>query len=81
MDAPKVVAKGADFLCEKIKEIAKEHNVPIVERPELARALYSAVQPGETVPEALFVAVAELLAMIYRLRKRNRAPWRGGNRQ
>ena len=78
MDAPQVVAKGADFLCEKIKEVARAHGVPIIERPELARALYAAVQPGQTVPEALFVAVAEILAMIYRLRGRRRNPWKGG---
>jgi flagellar biosynthetic protein FlhB len=69
MDAPRVVAKGADVLCEKIKEIARAHAVPIVERPELARALYDTVACGQAVPEALFVAVAELLVTIYRLRR------------
>ena len=70
MDAPIVVAKGADFLCQTIKDIAAKHGVPIVERPELARALYSAADEGESVPETLFVAVAEVLAMIYRVRKK-----------
>jgi flagellar biosynthetic protein FlhB len=70
MDAPLVVAKGPDLLCERIKEIAREHDVPVVEKPELARALYAAVDVGQSVPEALFVAVAEVLAMIYRLRNR-----------
>jgi len=77
MDAPKMVAKGADFLCKKIKEIARQHGVPIVERPQLARALYGACEPGQTVPETLFVAVAEVLAMIYRLRKNRYVPRAG----
>lgn len=75
MDAPKMVAKGADLLCEKIKEIARAHGVPIVHRPELARAIYSAVEVGQPIPEVLFVAVAEVLAMIYRLRRRRLGVW------
>ncbi len=70
MDAPQVVAKGGDLLAEKIKEIARTHDVPIVERPELARMLYETVEVGQSVPESLYLAVAELLAMIYRLRKK-----------
>ncbi len=70
MDAPQVLAKGADVLCSRIKEIAREHEIPIVERPQLARALYAACEPGDAIPEAMFVAVAEVLAMIYRLRRR-----------
>jgi len=70
MDAPEVVAKGADLLAEKIRQIAEAHNVPLVRRPELARTLYETVEVGASVPEALFVAVAEVLAMIYRLRKK-----------
>ncbi|HUT02210.1 MAG TPA: flagellar biosynthesis protein FlhB [Phycisphaerae bacterium] len=70
MGAPKMVAKGAELLCEKIKEIARAHGVPIVQRPELARAIYAAVEVGRPIPEVLFVAVAEVLAMIYRLRRR-----------
>ena len=77
MDAPQVVAKGADFLCQKIKEIARKHNVPIIERPHLARALYAAVEVDQVVPETLFVAVAEVLAMIYRMRKKNQASRQG----
>ena len=76
MAAPQMVAKGADFMCEKIKEIAKANNVPIVEKPELAQALFASVEPGEAIPETLFIAVAEILAMIYRLRKRNSLPSR-----
>jgi flagellar biosynthetic protein FlhB len=68
MTAPKVVAKGADLIAQKIKEVAKEHNVPIVEDKPLAQALYKAVDIGEEVPEQLFQAVAQVLAYIYRLR-------------
>jgi len=70
MEAPLVVAKGGDLLCEKIKEIARTHGVPVLHRPELARTLYAAVDVGKPIPEALFVAVAEVLALIYRLRRR-----------
>ena len=69
MEAPIALAKGADVLCEKIKEIAHKHNVPVVEKPELARALYAGVEVGQPVPEALYVAVAEVLAMILRMRR------------
>ena len=68
MEAPVVVAKGADYLAEKIREIARAHGVPIIRRPELARTLYSTVKIGAMVPENLYVAVAEILALIYRLR-------------
>jgi flagellar biosynthetic protein FlhB len=72
MAAPLVVAKGAELLCEKIKEIARQHNIPVVERPELARTIYAAVEVGQTIPETMFVAVAEVLAMVYKLRKQRR---------
>ena len=66
MEAPTVVAKGKDHLAEKVKELARKHGVPVVERPELARMLYATVEPGQQVPEALYVAVANVLAFIYR---------------
>lgn len=66
--APKVVAKGADELARKIREIARENNVPLLENPPLARALYKAVEPGQTIPLELFGAVAEVLAYVYRQR-------------
>jgi flagellar biosynthetic protein FlhB len=72
MDAPRVTAKGADYLAERIREIARAHGVPIVRRPELARTLYRTVEVGEPIPEPLYVAVAEILAMIYRLRRQRR---------
>jgi flagellar biosynthetic protein FlhB len=70
MDAPVMVAKGADLMAEKIREIARAYGVPIIRRPELARTIYSTVEPGKPIPEALYVAVAEVLGMIYRLRRR-----------
>ncbi len=73
MNSPQVLAKGAELLSEKIKEIAREHNVPIVEKPQLARTLYDSVDVGQSVPETLFLAVAEVLAMIYRIRGRRRS--------
>jgi flagellar biosynthetic protein FlhB len=70
MEAPMVVAKGAGYLAERIREIARAYGVPIVRRPELARTIYSTVEPGSLIPESLYVAVAEVLSMIYRLRHR-----------
>ncbi len=70
MNAPTVVAKGPELLCEKIKEVARAHNVPIVHRPELARTIYNTVDLGGALPETLFVAVAEVLAMVYRARRK-----------
>lgn len=70
MDAPVMVAKGADHLAEKIREIARAYGVPIIRKPELARTIYSTVKPGDVIPQTLYAAVAEVLAMIYRLRHR-----------
>ncbi|NPA16440.1 flagellar biosynthesis protein FlhB [Persephonella sp.] len=66
MNAPKVVAKGKNIIAEKIKKIAREHDVPVVEDPPLARALYSSVEVGEFIPEKFYVAIAKILARIYR---------------
>jgi flagellar biosynthetic protein FlhB len=68
MDAPVMVAKGADHLAEKIREIARAYGVPIIRKPELARTIYSTVEPGNPIPENLYTAVAQVLALIYRLR-------------
>ncbi len=70
MGAPEVVAKGPDVLAQKIKTIARENDVPIIHRPEVARALYASTEPGQPVPEEMFVAVAEILAMVYRMENR-----------
>ena len=70
MDAPKVIAKGADHMAFKIREIAKEHKIPIVENKPVARALYQ-VELGEMVPEEMFKAVAEILAYVYSLKRKS----------
>lgn len=67
MNAPIVVAKGVDQTALKIREIAKEHNVPHMQAPPLARALYVHTKVGDEIPEGLFVAVAQVLAYIYQL--------------
>lgn len=69
MDAPTIIAKGADHMAFRIREIAKEHKVPILENKPVARALYRQ-EVGEQVPEEMFTAVAEILAYIYGLKKR-----------
>lgn len=69
MAAPRVVAKGRGVLARRIKQIARDHDVPIVENVPLARALYKAVDVGETIPAALFEAVAEILAYLVRLKQ------------
>ena len=63
--APVVVAKGEDYLALKIKEVAKEHNIEIVENKPLARALYHSVDIDEEIPQELYQAVAEVLAYVY----------------
>jgi len=72
MEAPVMVAKGADLLAERIREIARAYGVPIVSRPELARSIFATVEPGHPIPENLYIAVAEVLALIYRLRRKKR---------
>lgn len=66
--APRVVAKGADFIAVKIRTIAKEHGIPLVEDKPLARALYKGVKVGQLIPENLYKAVAEILAYVYGLK-------------
>jgi flagellar biosynthetic protein FlhB len=70
--APQVVAKGVDFVAFKIKEIAQANNVPIVENPPLARTLYKIVPLDGIVPAELYVAVAEVLAYVFRTNKRKK---------
>jgi flagellar biosynthesis protein FlhB len=68
MAAPKVVAKGAELIAQKIKEVGREHDIPIVEDKPLAQLLYKTVDVGEHIPQKLFQAVAQILAAIYKLR-------------
>lgn len=72
MAAPKVVAKGADFIAQKIKQIAADAGVPLVENVPLARAMFKSVKVGQTVPRQLYQAVAEVLAHVYRLKNRSK---------
>ena len=69
MVAPTVVAKGQNLIAEKIKQVAREAGVPTVENKPLAQALFHAVDIGQTVPEELYRAVAEVLAYVFRLRE------------
>lgn len=69
-EAPVVLAKGEDYLAQKIKEVAREHHIEIVENKPLARMLYSTVDIGMQVPPELYQAVAEVLAMVYSLQGR-----------
>lgn len=68
MDAPQVVAKGADLIAKRIRDIAADHDIPIMENKPLARVLYERVDIGDSIPPDLFQAVAEVLAYVYRLR-------------
>lgn len=68
--APTVTAKGKDHIALKIKEIAKENDVPVMENKPLARALYANVEIGDEIPEEFYIAVAEVLAYVYRLKNR-----------
>ena len=73
MVAPQVIAKGADFLAWRIRTVAKENNIPVLERPPLARELYRDVEIGETIPDRFYKAIAEILAYVYRLKKNRRS--------
>ena len=68
--APVVLAKGEDYLAQKIKEAAREHHIEIVENKPLARMLYANVDIGQEIPPELYQAVAEILAMVYNMREK-----------
>nr|WP_237088726.1 EscU/YscU/HrcU family type III secretion system export apparatus switch protein [Paenibacillus larvae] len=70
MEAPAVIAKGTDLIALKIKEVAKENGVTIMENKPLARALYAQVEIGQAIPADLFQAVAEVLAYVYKAKGR-----------
>ncbi|MBS4207608.1 flagellar biosynthesis protein FlhB [Bacillus sp. FJAT-50079] len=69
-DAPIVIAKGVDFIAQKIKLIANEHKVVMVENRPLARSLYDQVEVGQAIPDDFFKAVAEILAYVYRIKNK-----------
>ena len=68
MDAPKLLAKGAGRIAQRIKELAEKHDIPIVENKELAQSLYALVEIDQEIPPSLYHAVAEVLAFIYKLK-------------
>jgi flagellar biosynthetic protein FlhB len=68
MKAPRVVAKGADLIAMKIRDLAREHKVPVLQAPPLARALYAHAELDQEIPARLFGAVAQVLAWVYQLR-------------
>jgi flagellar biosynthetic protein FlhB len=70
MDAPVLTCKGADLMARRIRELAREHNIPIMENPPLARALYDKVELDSPVPPHLYAAVAQVIAFIYKLKNR-----------
>jgi flagellar biosynthetic protein FlhB len=70
MAAPVVIAKGIDLLAKRIRELALQNNVPVVERKELARALYANVEIGQQVPAEQYAAVAEVIRYVYQLKKK-----------
>ncbi|MCS6839127.1 MAG: flagellar biosynthesis protein FlhB [Bdellovibrionaceae bacterium] len=72
MPAPKLIAKGADRIAEKIREIAKEHGIPIIENKPLARIIFKTMKLDQFIPRELYVAVAEVLSYVYRLKKKRK---------
>jgi len=68
MNAPTLVAKGADLVAHRIREIAKEHKVPIIENPPLARALHAGVELDQEIPGEHYRAVAEIIGYVWRLK-------------
>jgi flagellar biosynthetic protein FlhB len=71
MRAPLVLAKGADLIAQNIRRIAEEHRVPIFESPKLARALYRSVDLNQEIPAGLYLAVAQVLSYVFRIRTLN----------
>lgn len=70
MEAPVVTAKGADLVAKRIREIAAEHGVPVMENPPLARTLYAKVELDQAVPPNLYAAVAQVIAFVYKLKRK-----------
>ena len=70
METPRVIAKGKYHIAEKIKEIAKKENIPVVEDKPLARAMFDQVEPGDEIPIEFFNAVAEILSYVYKLKNK-----------
>jgi flagellar biosynthesis protein FliR/FlhB len=76
-EAPKVVAKGSDFMAIKIKETAKMSNIPIIENKPLARMIFSEVDIDSQIPVTMYQAIAEILALVYKMKNRKRSTLTG----
>ncbi len=72
LPAPQLIAKGGDLVAEKIKQIARDNNIPVIENKPLARTIFKTMKIGQVIPRELFVAVAEVLSYVYRLRKKKK---------
>lgn len=70
--APKVIAKGIDFLALRIKDVARENDIPIIENPSLARALYDQIEVEQQIPEEFYKAIAEIFSYVFELKKKKR---------
>jgi flagellar biosynthetic protein FlhB len=70
MEAPVVIAKGADLLAKRIRELAVQHNIPIMENPPLARTLYDKVELDQAIPPNLYAAVAQVIAFVFKLKRK-----------
>ena len=68
MDSPMLIAKGTELIAKKIIDIAKEHNVPVIENPPVARALFRMVDINQSIPPELYKAVAEILMFVYKMK-------------
>jgi flagellar biosynthetic protein FlhB len=66
------VAKGADHMAERIKQIARDNNIPVMENKPLARTIFKTMKVGQVIPRELFVAVAEVLSYVFRLKRKKR---------
>jgi len=73
LPAPQLIAMGADLIAQKIKDLAREKGIPIVENKPLARTIFKTMKIGQVIPRELFVAVAEVLSYVYKLRRRKRS--------
>lgn len=79
MEVPKVLAKGVDDVAMRIRKVAEEHNIPMVENPPLARALYATVEIDDDIPPDHYQAVAQIISYVLRLKKSGRASYRPTN--
>lgn len=73
LPAPQLIAKGGDLVAERIKQIARDNNIPIIENKPLARTIFKTLKIGQVIPRELFVAVAEVLSYVYRLRRKTKS--------